>query len=344
MSTSSILLHKALTPENSTPADTRYAELVRRMKAAKLLERRPVLYIFRCIATVALAIAGWAAFFTVGNSWWQLAVAVYLAFAFTQLGFLGHDGGHRQAFRSRRANDALLLASANLGIGVASGWWFANHNQHHAHPNNTASDPDVGLRWFAYSHDQSKLKTGLDTVVARYQHILYFPLLCLLGFSLHAESVVMIFRNRVRRPWLEGSLVFAHLIGYGVAITMTLPLSKALAFVALNQMLFGLYLGSTFAPNHKGMEMFDGDEPNFLERQVRSSRNVRGNFLTSYLFGGLNHQIEHHLFPAMPRPNLVKARPIVRSFCAEFDLPYAENSMFGSFREVVQHFRSTRVR
>ncbi len=63
----------------------------------------------------------------------------------------------------------------------------------------------------------------------------------------------------------------------------------------------------------------------------------------SYLFGGLNHQIEHHLFPSMPRPNLVKVKPIVESFCAEVGLPYAEESPWGSFREVVAHFRSTRA-
>ncbi len=325
------------------PADRRYAVLVQRVKAAKLLDRRPGLYLIRCAMTAVLLSAGWAAFFVIGDSWWQLAVAVYLAFAFTQVGFLGHDGGHRQAFRTRRANDVLLLACANLGIGVASGWWFGNHNRHHAHPNNTDHDPDVRLRYFAYSHEQTDTKTGIDRVTARFQHILYFPLLCLLGFSLHAESIVMVVRKQVSRPIIEGVLIVIHQAAYAAALLTVLSPLKVIAFVAIHQMLFGLYLGSTFAPNHKGMDMFDdGTEPTFIDRQLLSSRNVRGNAITSYLFGGLNHQIEHHLFPSMPRPNLAKARPIVREFCAEVGLPYAERSVFSSFREVVRHFRSTR--
>jgi fatty acid desaturase len=297
----------------------------------------------RFTTTAALFVGGWVAFLAIGNSWWNILTAVYLAFAFTQIGFLGHDGGHRQAFRSRRWNDILMLTCANLGIGVASGWWFSNHIRHHAHPNNTALDPDVGLRYFAYDLSQTPTKAGVDRLVARFQHLLYFPLLCLLGFTLHVESVVMVVTKKVARPLLEGALLLAHLVAYAAVIATTLPPMKMLVFVLVHQMLFGLYLGSTFAPNHKGMEMYDGEEPSFLDRQVRSSRNVRGNAFTSYLLGGLNHQIEHHLFPSMPRPNLVRARPLVRSFCKEVGLPYAENSLWGSFTEVVRHFRSTRV-
>ena len=109
----------------------------------------------------------------------RLAVAVYLAGAFTQVAFLAHDGGHRQAFRSRKANDALLLVTGNLGVGIASGWWFGNHNRHHAHPNNTELDPDVNLRFFAYSDGQTGLKSGIDKFVAALP-----TRLCIFRFSL----------------------------------------------------------------------------------------------------------------------------------------------------------------
>jgi fatty acid desaturase len=327
----------------STAPDRRYADLVGRVKAARLLERRQGLYLARSAVTLFSLAAGWAAFFLIGNSWWQIVVAVYLAVAFTQLGFLGHDAGHRQAFRSPRANNALLLLCANAGMGIASGWWFGNHVRHHAHPNNTDLDPDVRLRLFAYSHKQTSTKTGIDKFVSRYQHALYFPFLCFLGFSLHIESVLVVLRNGVKRKWLEGSLLVVHFVAFMAAVTLVLSPLRLLAFVLVNQMVFGLYLGSTFAPNHKGMEMYTDGEPTFLDRQVCSSRNVRGGALISYLFGGLNHQIEHHLFPSMPRPNLRKARPIVKSFCEEVGLPYTETSLYNSFRQVVQHFRSTRV-
>lgn len=330
---------------NPTPpsADKRYAELVRRVKAARLLDRRPGIYAARIVCSGAMFASGWVAFALTGDSWWQLIVALFLAISYTQVGFIAHDAGHRQVFRNPKLNNALLLVSANAGIGIAAGWWFRNHNRHHAHPNNTEFDPDVNLRIFAYSHEQGEKKAGVDRFVSRHQHLLYFPLLSFLGFSLHIESVLVVLRNGVKHRWIEGSLLLGHFLAYVIAVAIVLPPSKAFAFVLLHQLVFGLYLGSTFAPNHKGMEMFSkDDEPTFLERQVRSSRNVRGGAVMSYILGGLNYQIEHHLFPSMPRPNLRKARTIVKSFCEEMELPYAERSLFGSFGDVTRHFRATR--
>jgi fatty acid desaturase len=107
----------------------------------------------------------------------------------------------------------------------------------------------------------------------------------------------------------------------------------AIAFLAVHQCLFGVYLGSLFAPNHKGMPILKGaDRPDFLRRQVLTSRNVRGGRLTDIALGGLNHQIEHHLFPSMPSPNLRKARAIVRRYCQELGLDYAETGLIASYR------------
>ena len=91
----------------------------------------------------------------------------------------------------------------------------------------------------------------------------------------------------------------------------------------------------------KGMPMLaEGEELYFLRRQVLTSRNVRGIRLVDFLLGGLNYQIEHHLFPNMPRPNLRQAQPLVRAFCQEHDLSYSEASMFGSYAEAVRHLHT----
>jgi fatty acid desaturase len=67
---------------------------------------------------------------------------------------------------------------------------------------------------------------------------------------------------------------------------------QAIAFLLVHQALFGVYLGMTFAPNHKGMPHPTGDE-DYLRKQVLTSRNVRGGRLTDAALGGLNYQIEH---------------------------------------------------
>jgi fatty acid desaturase len=63
--------------------------------------------------------------------------------------------------------------------------------------------------------------------------------------------------------------------------------------------------------------------------------------LVDYLFGGLNYQIEHHLFPGMPRPNLRRARSMTIRYCEQAGIPYHEVSPLQSYAEVLRHLRRT---
>ena len=116
---------------------------------------------------------------------------------------------------------------------------------------------------------------------------------------------------------------------------------QALAFVAVQQGVFGFSMGCAFAPNHKGMPILSrGEEPDFLRRQVLTSRNVRGGRVVDLVLGGLNYQIEHHLFPSMPRPNLRRAQALVREFCQEHHIPYSETSLLASYGLVLRHLHA----
>jgi fatty acid desaturase len=113
------------------------------------------------------------------------------------------------------------------------------------------------------------------------------------------------------------------------------------AFALVQQGLFGLYLGCSFAPNHKGKPtLTEADGLDFLRRQVLTSRNVRGSRFVHFLLGGLNYQIEHHLFPNMPRPNLRYAQPLSVSSAASTTFPYAEATLVGSYAEVLRHLHA----
>jgi fatty acid desaturase len=328
-------------PEPGPGRGSDYAVLSRRIKQAGLLQRRPAWYIAKIsLQAVALAV-GWAAFLVLGNSWWQLATAVFLAVVFSQLGFVTHDAGHRQMFRTRRPNDRVGLIIGDLLIGISYGWWVGKHNRHHANPNNVEEDPDVVIGAVAFTTDQALAKRGLLRVIARHQAWLFLPLLSLQAAQLHVQSVRSLLRQRGRAAVLEGLLLTGHLLAYlGAVVTVLSPL-RALLWVAVQQGLFGVYLGCSFAPNHKGMPILSGrDELDYLRRQVLTSRNVRGNRFLEFALGGLNYQIEHHLFPSMPRPNLRHAQPIVRAFCQQHGLPYAERGTLGSFAEVLGHLHA----
>ena len=155
-----------------------YTQLSRQVKQAGLLDRRRGWYGARIGVNLALLAAGWAAFAVLGESWWQLVTAAYLAVVFTQLAFVGHDAGHRQLFRSRRANDRVGLLHANLLVGVSFDWWVGKHNRHHTNPNHEDLDPDISITALAFTPDQASSRHGLVRLLARYQAWLFFPCCC----------------------------------------------------------------------------------------------------------------------------------------------------------------------
>ena len=167
----------------------------------------------------------------------------------------------------------------------------------------------------------------------------FFPILLLEGLSLHASSVRRVLaREPVRRRPVEIAFLTIRIVGYLALVLWVLSPDKAAVFLAVQLGLFGFYMGMSFAPNHKGMPLVPHDvRLDFLRRQVLMSRNIRGGRMLDFLMGGLNYQIEHHLFPSMPRPHLRRAAPIIRDFCRENDVVYTETSLFRSYAIVTEH-------
>ncbi len=328
----------------STRRGSDYAELSRQIRRDGLLNRRPRYYAMRITILALLCAAGWAAVVVLGDSWYQLLAAVYLAVIFGQLGFLGHEAGHRQIFRSRRANDAAGLVAGNLLIGLGFGWWTGKHNRHHAHPNQLGKDPDLNIAVIAFTASQAIGRRGLRRLVTRYQAYLFFPMLLAEAVSMHAISIWTVLHgtgphgsSRPGRRGLEGALLLVHFAGYLTVVALVMSPAQAIAFIVVQQGLLGVYLGCAFAPNHKGMPVLgEQDNLDFLRRQVLTSRNVSGGLLVETLLGGLNYQIEHHLFPSMPRPSLRRCRSLVRVFCAQHELPYRELNLVASYAQVLR--------
>jgi fatty acid desaturase len=317
-----------------------YAELSRQVKAAGLLDRRRGYY----VARIGTALLGLGAVCTgvvlLGNSWLQLLMAGALAVVLTQCAFLGHDGAHRQMFASFRGNEVAGRLLAGLGAGLSYGWWMGKHSRHHQAPNEQGTDGDVDSKVLSFSASAAASRQGLLAWVTRRQAWLFFPLLLLEGVNLHVDSVTTV-ANRSRtlkRRWADITLIAAHWVIYLTLLSLWLPPGKAAAFVGVHMAVFGLYLGGAFAPNHIGMPIIaKGLGLDFLSRQVLMSRNVIGGRPINFLMGGLNYQIEHHLFPSMPRPNLRRAQPLVKAFCLEHGITYTEATLPGAFRAILDH-------
>ncbi len=314
-----------------------FSRLFQRVNDAGLLNRRPGYYVVRIGLLAACYGGGVVAFVALGDSWWQLLLAVVFAVLFGQVALVSHDLAHRQVFRTRRPTEIAGLIAGNLGIGMSYGWWMDKHTRHHANPNHEELDPDVAPDIFVWSSDQAKASRGAPRFIGRWQAYLFFPMLTLEGLNLHVSGVRALWDPRVKRRVLEGTLLFTHFAGYLAMLFLVLSPGKAVLFLVIHQALWGVYMGSIFAPNHKGMPMITGkDRPDFLRRQVLTSRNVRGNWFIDNALGGLNYQIEHHLFPSMPSPHLRRAQPIVRDYCAELGVSYTETGLIDSYAQALR--------
>jgi fatty acid desaturase len=319
--------------------NNQYAQLKRLIKENGLLDQQPAYYAGKTVFTLGLLAVSLALLFVLGETWFQLLNAAYLAFVFVQISLLAHDFGHRQfSFSAPWKNDWLTLIFGNLLLGISRQWWIDKHNEHHAHPNQLDLDPDVDIPLLAFEEEQALDKRGLARFIVKYQAALIFPLSLLQAISMLRSSIEFLAAKKAKSTLVEALTICAHFALYlGVLFWVLEPL-QALLFIAVHRGLFGTYMVSIFAPNHKAMPVLERDSKvDFLRRQVLTSRNVVAHPITDFWYGGLNYQIEHHLFPRLPRNKLREAQPIIRGFCRDHCITYHETSVLQSYKEILQH-------
>jgi fatty acid desaturase len=322
---------------HSNPHTNEYAELKRLLTQQGLFAGQPVYYTYKVIQTLSFFALALAIITTMDFFWLQMLNAAFLAFAFTQMAFMGHDAGHRQMFQSSHKADIFGLFCSLL-TGVSYSWWIEKHNQHHKHPNHLERDPDVQLRFLTFATEQTSMAHEFRQSIVKYQAYLFFPMLLLQGFAIRIKSIRFLLSERARFPIVEQLFMAAHVSVYLGFICAFLPMWQALIFILVHQMLFGLYMGCVFAPNHKGMLMLqDHCTVDQLRRQILTARNVKSHPLTDFWFGGLNYQVEHHLFPSMARNKLKEAQATVKAFCQAHAIAYCETSIWQAYREILRY-------
>ncbi|WP_106401584.1 fatty acid desaturase family protein [Actinocorallia populi] len=329
-----------LPPVHASTKGSDFTPLARRVRESGLMRRRTGYYTASIACNVLGTAAVWVGVALTG-SWWSVLLAVPAALLAARTGFLGHDAGHKQIASSARTNRRLGLLLGDLMLGMSHGWWNAKHNLHHAHPNHAERDPDVGAGALVWTPEQAAERHGALNWLSRNQAWLFFPMLTLEGLSLKVSSIRDLKNRDPRDRWIEGGLLAAHLVGYLALAFLLMPPAVALVFIAVHQAVLGVHLGCAFAPNHKGMPMPGPDDDwDHLRRQVLTSRNIRGGRLTDWFLGGLNYQVEHHLFPGLPRPALREVQPMVREHCAKLGLPYTETGLVASYAQALRYLDS----
>lgn len=347
-----------------------YRTLRAKMKALGLFNSSPAYYTYKMTTTLALAVAA-ALIVSVfnGRTWTNVAArtaaAALLGIFFQQCGWLAHEVLHHQVFSNRAMGHWFGYFWGNLAQGFSTSWWMNKHNTHHAVPNVHATgadaqngDPDIDtMPYLAWSRPMLHLA---DTKFSRWmvsrQHYAYFPLLAFARISWLQQSIAYVLNlddtagrkvkgapgelKPVPHEKVELFLLGLHYTWYFAIAAMHPTLLDALAFVVVSNVSCGLALAIVFSLGHNGMKVYNADaRPDFWKLQVTTTRNIsqdRFGF-THWFCGGLDYQVEHHLFPTAPRHNLPKISQLTKNFCAEHGVKYHETGIIEGTREVLVH-------
>ncbi|MBP2413262.1 fatty acid desaturase [Arthrobacter stackebrandtii] len=319
---------------------TDFIKLTEQVRAAGLMERDIKWYVTRIVRQSLGYLAVFALFLTLGQSWWQLVTAVLFAFMCTHTAFLSHDAAHRQVFASAKKNAWLARIAGNLFVGLSYGWWMNKHGKHHLNPNKIGVDGDIDPGALVFDPDSAAKRKGFAKWFAARQGYFFFPLLTLAALDLHFSAVGRVLDRKqvVPQRKTEIAFLFVRLVVLPAFTIWYLGWAIGLAFIAVQIMALGLYMGGSFAPNHKGMPLVPKDvKIDFMRRQTLMSRNISGGWWVDAGMGGLNYQIEHHLFPTMSSKNLKAVQPMVIKYCAERDITYTETTLWSSYMIVMRY-------
>ena len=320
--------------------DFSYEALRAECEAQGLYERTYIFYaVYTLFVTAGIATSILLLFVT-DNFFFQIGNSLMLTFFLVQAGMLGHDYSHGQVFKSKRLNRFGGTIILGLLDGISESQWFKKHNAHHVHVNHADDDPDMGLPFFFCEKQLEKSRSSIKKLLLPYQHIIFFLSLPLVYFIIFFEGMRHLFSQFSKRSVIEITFIAIHFGGLAYLVFSNLPIITAIVFLVIHTLVGGLYLSLVFAPNHKGKTVLHGSEKPTWVDQITLTRNIKPTFTAFFLLGGLNFQIEHHLFSNMPRLRYFRARKIVREFCKNNDIEYDETTWFGSMKEIYLSLRA----
>lgn len=357
----SALYANKLKPEKQKEFEKAYRELRAKIIALGLFNASPVYYTYKVLSNLALLGASVYLATAFDNFAVNMVGALLLGLFWQQCGWLAHDFLHHQVFKNRAYGDFMGLIIGDLFQGFSVQWWKSKHNAHHAVPNLHASvpgacdgDPDIDtmpiLAW-SLKMAESARDSKQGRFLISWQAFFYFPVLLFArlawahqswvfvwgGYGQHSVKAADIDKKNMAYPGLEKLFLALHYVGL-FAIMSQMSFVNAIAYFLVAQTSCGLFLAIVFGLGHNGMAVYPADQrPDFWKLQVTTTRNVTSNWFVDWFCGGLQYQVDHHLFPMLPRHNLKKVHTLVESFCKEQGVTYHEADMVKGTWEVLSH-------
>lgn len=299
-----------------------------------------------------------------GNTALQLLGGCFLGCFWQQLSFIGHDTGHNGITHVKWVDNTIGIMVGNLFGGVSIAWWKRTHNVHHIVCNSIEQDPDIQHLpvmccdeeickqpyWSTY-HGKMFSMDAISRAIVSYQHYLFYPIMALARFNLYLQGILIICKEpktvwKVQYEilalagfWTWFGYLMSHMDGPKTTVAYLL-LSHGIAGIlhvqiCISHFSMNVYHGNTYevANQNKGVTLHrqngvpyssGGAVDDWFRTQLVSTMNVDCPEWLDWFHGGLQFQIEHHLFPRLPRHNLRKARELVKAFAAKHQITYHE--------------------
>lgn len=319
----------------------------------ELIEKEKFFDVSLKTAILKLALLSVGFIFVVYNSWMSstfpelFAWSCLLALILAKFAFFGHDAGHASLSKKNGVNRFFGQITMTTVVGLAFHEWSGRHRAHHQFCQFEEKDPDMHVDLVVSLTEHSFAnKSGLGRALSRIQMWTMPWLSLFFGQSQRHLSQLGAFR-RPRKYYADIIFLILHfLIWFSIPINLlNLSLSQAVLVYTLPLFILGPYLAAIFWVNHIGMPLIQNvDEFSFIEHQVLTSRNIKSHPIVNWIFGGLNRQIEHHLFPKVPSHQLPKLQKIVQTHLVKNQLPYLEVTWPQALLQITRHMKNVTLK
>ncbi|KAF6025175.1 FADS2 [Bugula neritina] len=321
-----------------------FRQLRTSVEAMGLFKANPLFYIAHIAHIVLMYFIGCWILYSYGIGWAPYLVSTCLfVTAQIQAGWTQHDYGHLSVFTSNYANHLAHKFTIGTLKGAASHWWNFRHFQHHAKPNVIKKDPDVSVPYvFLVGETMAKrwgqLKKGFMPYKWQtyYFHLLGPPVLLPVYF--HIEVLYFIFK---RRDWMDLLFTFSFFTWWFTALTPVMGAWSSFKLYMLVRFLESHWFTYVTQMSHIPMAVDNEQHRGWFQQQLATSANVEPGLFNDWFTGHLNFQIEHHLFPTMPRHNLHKAAPLVQSLCRRHNIEYVCNPLLTQFANILRQLEKS---
>ncbi|XP_033113407.1 acyl-CoA 6-desaturase-like isoform X2 [Anneissia japonica] len=336
--------HLAPDQQDNDPITEDFRALRKTVEGMGLFEANLPFYAAHLSHIVILQLVAWLWMHYFGSGWASyLFVAILMTTAQAQAGWLQHDFGHLSVCKTSSANH-VWHKIVQGGIKAASAcWWNYRHFQHHAKPNVIAKDPDVDMPYLFVLGDYvpvqwAKKKRGIlpYNFQQNYFFLIFPPLLLPLYF--HFENAVFMIRKRTYVDIGMAAIFFTLLFSMYTPLLGAWGTFKLYMFVRFLESHWFVWVTQM---NHIPMQVDKEQNSDWLTSQLVATCNVEHSFFNDWFTGHLNYQIEHHLFPTMPRHNFIKVQPLVKSLCAKHHIEYQSKTLFQAFGDIVRSLKKS---